>query len=316
MSSPTDSIHSDKMDFLYNQLDCYHPIILIVVILIGNQFKSILKQKSRLKLAEHQRRQHLATLAREKLIEEQELTKQIESMQAEIKELESQLCDEVDDSKRPLKQLGIKLDSVDDLKRAIDNHRRERDSLTLIEEEVAKTLDRIDLKEPSDEELIERIKALDDQRQSLENQIVQYKGIRPPKETDPREDILAYLEEHKELTIDDINNTYEKLLEFGDQVDPEILNTPSNYDNDLMKLESMKITAQKSLDQKRRHYQEELSYFRETRIEHLFKNTGAQELLVRLRERNELMEELFQGTKSKEPGLVNGDYLEAEEEAL
>jgi len=297
------------MDHIYDQLDFYYPLITILVILLGNGIKSSLAQRSRYRLAKSQRSQYFRKISEEKKIEESVIEKRVQSLKADIDELKKKISQEA------LKDILETKKDKDVILREIEDLEEKRRILQSIKHQISEVHDRMNLDSSEIRDISAKIENLEKENNYLKSKLDQHPcPALPPKQADLDPALLDYLDKNKdEATIDFLKNAYDNLLEMKisdhdrdlDEYISQIKKSSKSYENELTDLELERKKLDKKLEQTRRYYQEELNSFIEQRLEYQLKITGAQELLSRLEEKNNLEEQIL--TRKKRSDKMLGD---------
>lgn len=260
-------------------------------------------------------------MEQQKLAEEQELTQRIEEVDREIDRISNKI-------EKIAKSNGIECDlksfdgrTKDKLQQELDNLKRKSDQLQSVDNDINQLCqnigDELNGRENSIHTLNESIRQLEAENEELKSQIETNNCFTMPKRlSDLEPDLLNYLEEHiEDLSLDFLKKAYDTLLEIKasnpsvsfQEYTKEIKKNHSTYDMELTDLQVAEKRVEKKLDQSRHLYEEELNSFKEVRIEHIFKNTGAKGYLERLKEINDIDEEILQRRKSikEETGIID-----------
>lgn len=295
------------MDDMNNILDPTLLLLSLVVYFVGQTVDSILVGKRRAKIAILERKKYFATL-----------TRTVTKMDEEINQRISKISEENNELVAKLKELGIDIicdennDDTEKLETELASLKEKRDQLRAQNERITSQCVALNL-ELSDgadllDDLKQRIKQLDEDNKNLACQT----DKRPPafsvreNELDP--ELTDFLEKHQDdYSAEALKEIYEKLLEMKafDQIKNldsllSMLKRPkSNYEAELTSLDIKRKTVEQRLNQTRSLYQEELSSFNESRIENLFKITGARGLLEALKERNDIAEKILDNLREE-----------------
>lgn len=297
------------MEISYDLL--YFPIITLAVIFVETRIECLLARRRRFKLATFQRQNYYHKIAQEKQMEEHQSERRIATLKLEVEEIENKLGKD-DHVNSP-----VHYDNKDVIKKSIENLKQKRDQLKIVEELIIEILQRVGLDDSNDSDLSRKIRNLEEENKKLKSQVSQHLNPPlPPRQTELDQELLDYMEKNDEMTIDFLKKAYETLLEMKASYPNRDLSdyasklnkSPTNYDSELTKLEIIRKKVEKKLEQTKRHYNEEFNTFYEVRIEYMFKNTGAQELLARLKEKNYIVEEIVKKKNGRENGLVDGQF--------
>lgn len=159
------------------------------------------------------------------------------------------------------------------------------------------------------EDLRDKISKLEVENADLKEQISEHeKAELNLTRTSLDPDLVEYLEEHNdELSLEFLKKAYETLEElkasesdkdFSELID-ELKSSHTAHAAQLAELQVSKKEVEIKLKLLKQRYDEELSTFNNTRIEHLLKNSGAKEYVDRLKEKNKINDELINDLKSE-----------------
>lgn len=285
------------MDHLFDLQICLSTIF---VFFVGQTVHSIIANKNRTRLALLQREEYFSKLSQD-----------FKKMDQEVDQKWNKLKDERDKLVAELKQFGISGDigpddiqDEEDLKRTkanLENIHRQLEECDNDIREISGTVGFDD--DVSLDNLKQRIKQLENENRNLQDQTKNLSSATQPPcaivehESDP--ELLEFLEAH-DYTTDTLNKVYEVLLELEAQNRDKDLEdylssleqSRYNYGSELTELDVKRKKMELRLDQTRRVYEEELASFNESRIEYLFRITGARELLAQLKEKNDIAERI------------------------
>lgn len=159
------------------------------------------------------------------------------------------------------------------------------------------------------DELREKMSTLEVVNDDLKKQIREHERIGlMSTRTSLDSSLVEYLERHNdELSLDFLQKAYKTLEElkelnpdrnFSELID-EMRSSHLDHAAHLAELQVSKKEVEIKLRLLKQRYEEELSTFNETKIEHLLKNSGAKEYLDRLKERNRLNDDLINDLRSE-----------------
>ena len=337
--------------------DTNYLLLTFFVIYIGQIIETILVKSKREKLASSQRDLYYKRLIEEsqameeeRIKEEQELVKQVELLQQENDNIRNQLGDLADNDDDDWSADSSEVESVnlsshsngaksDRLQREMQDLQSKNNHLQSIESDLENVCQKIGdshLEEQlkAKDELLEtlerRIEGLENENKQLKNQIETHNcPLPPPMLTNLDTNLLKYAEQHKEdLTLDFLKKAYDVLLEmkasnpdmdFADYIN-DLKNGSSNYVGELENLRLAKRQAEIKLQLMKKRYEEELSSFKDVRVEHIFKNSGAKEYLDRLKDITKAKEDIIKNLeeelnfKKKEIEDLQEKYADAEKQ--
>lgn len=150
--------------------------------------------------------------------------------------------------------------------------------------------------------LTDRIRQLEAENSKLKSQVETHKCSlpQPPqKRSDVDPELIKFIEDHSDLTIDFLAKAYETILDikannpnvdFDDHI-RQLKATQANYYAEFTRLEVARKRVENDLKKRKADYKEELTNFNEQRVEHLFKNTGCDSYLKELKEKNKVCQE-------------------------
>lgn len=159
--------------------------------------------------------------------------------------------------------------------------------------------------------LNEKIEALDLENKQLKDQLEKYNRddeapIIEQTEMDP--ELIRFLEQHSEvLTLDVLENALETMLEVkasNPDVDfkqyvSDIMKRQDKYASELAEVKIAKKEVEIKLRLMRKRYEESLTSFDQTRVDHIVRASSAKEYLDKLKEKNKINDEIVSSLRTE-----------------
>lgn len=181
-------------------------------------------------------------------------------------------------------------------------------------------------------QLTDRIAQLEKENRDLKGQILEHEDIAANSvQTKLDSALIEYVERNCDnITLSFLKRVNEVLSElkgsnpdknFQDLID-DLKSSHVDHATKLAELQVNKKEVEIKLKLLKRRYDEELTTFNETKIEHLFKNSGAKEFLDRLKERNRIKDDIISDLKSeldskrRELTMWESKFREAEKQSM
>lgn len=297
------------------------PLILvsIAIIFVGQAFWSNRYRNKRAILAIQQRDLYFSKLSTDSMKMIDEVATRVDKLEqekneniAKLRELDlnvnlHNICDEDEQNPEELKK------TIASLKQKRSQSRK---ILQSIEDEIAELCQDMGLDQDDDEMLNNLQKSIQNLEVENANLEVHLKSHKQPTLSIREDEMDPELTEYLTYDMNELEDIYKTLIEIRnsdpsntlDEYRRKLERPRSDYQSKLVNLDSRRNLVEKRLRQTQRLYQEELSSFNESRIEYLFKNTGAQELLKELREKNSIAERIMENrrreteSRKREPG--------------
>lgn len=300
-------------------------ILGVVICYIGQIFDWYLKRSKRQQIILSERKLYYQKLVAESLTMEEEKSKieadlieNIDQAKRENGEIEEQLDDDVDSEWSSNGQ-----EELDELKQRVDELRSVEESIS--EQSIPSEDCKVEI-------LNEKIAQLEEDNRKLREQIDNHDGdsLVTGKDTEFDPELLNFLNSHKEISLDFLQQAYKLLLEmkvsepdkdFNVYVE-ELRTSRVEYANRLAELRVAKRAAEHKLEIAKKKYLEELRLFNESRTDYMLKQSVRQDYLTKLKESNQVREDIIKNLEDElerlksEIGMWREKFHAAEQQAI
>lgn len=273
-------------------------IIAILICCIGQKFDSHLKKSKRQQ-----------TITAERILYFKKLMAESQNMEEEKSKIESDLIENIEEARRENEEIEEQLDDDVDSEwssngqEVLEDLKENVEELRAVEESISEQS--ISPDDSNIEQQNDKIAQLEEENRKLREQIDNHKSdsleLNGDIEFDP--ELLKFLNTHKEISLEFLQQAHEMILEMkaSDEMKSldfnayvkELRTSRLEYANRLAELRVAKKAAEHKLDFAKKKYLEELRLFDESKTEYLLKRTVRQDYLGKLKESNQVRDEMI-----------------------